>query len=457
MITPAASTQKVFDFDLNTCTGCSACAIACAIENDLDFGSSWRRVETFNERRLAVLPTFHLSLACNHCEQPPCADACPALAYSKDPRTGAVLLDESRCIGCRYCAWACPYEAPTFHDQRGVMEKCTFCAPRLEQGRVPACASICPTGALEVVDQQDARGRPSAPGFPETDARPGIRFSELHRRRPPVAEETTVAAEMLRRESASTIDLRSEWPLVVFTLLTPMLVGVVAAGVRAPVWLFTLLLLLGAALSALHLGRPKRAWRAVLNLHRSWLSREVVGYALFGATALAWLLFEGGPWRIAALVFGAGTLFAMDRLYEVTGMAGLRWHSARALGTGLLAAALAAGSPLAVGLVGLAKGLALVARRVRWARKGQPQRTGSGATRLVTLAAGLTLAAGGSWVAASLVLLASEVLDRIDFYAELEVTTPRRSMDAALDEALSHPDRARRTFAPQPAQEGVTP
>ena len=97
-----------FRFDPNLCTGCAACRLACTIENDLPFGRSWRRIETFNPTRAPSLPLYHLSLACNHCDTPACMHACPALAYRRDEETGAVLLDSSKCIGCKYCAWACP-------------------------------------------------------------------------------------------------------------------------------------------------------------------------------------------------------------------------------------------------------------------------------------------------------------------------------------------------------------
>jgi Fe-S-cluster-containing dehydrogenase component len=101
-----------FLFDPNRCTGCGACRLACSIENQLEPERSWRRIDTFNRTRHPGVPLYHLSLACNHCAEPACMFACPALAYSRDEKSGAVLLDEGKCIGCRYCAWACPYDAP---------------------------------------------------------------------------------------------------------------------------------------------------------------------------------------------------------------------------------------------------------------------------------------------------------------------------------------------------------
>ena len=115
--------QKAFVFDLNRCTGCNACEIACKIENELPPGMSWREVVTFNESRLPGVPLFSLSLACNHCLDAPCKEKCPALAYSKDERTGAVTVNPSLCMGCKYCQWVCPYDAPKFNATAGVVEK----------------------------------------------------------------------------------------------------------------------------------------------------------------------------------------------------------------------------------------------------------------------------------------------------------------------------------------------
>ena len=120
-----------FVHDLSTCVGCHACVVACASENATEPGGFWRQIVTFNEDRHEHLPVFHLSLACNHCLDAPCERHCPALAIARDDRTGAVLIDALRCIGCRYCSWVCPYDAPRFDAGRGVVGKCTLCHHRL--------------------------------------------------------------------------------------------------------------------------------------------------------------------------------------------------------------------------------------------------------------------------------------------------------------------------------------
>lgn len=110
---------------------------------------------------------------CNHCDQPPCVRVCPTQATWKRAEDGIVMMDWHRCIGCRYCVAACPYGSRSFNwvDPRphvsgvnpeyptrtkGVVEKCTFCEERLEQGRPPACVEACPEKALVFGDLRDA-------------------------------------------------------------------------------------------------------------------------------------------------------------------------------------------------------------------------------------------------------------------------------------------------------------
>jgi len=158
-----------FLLDLNRCVGCGACVLACRIENDLPEGIGWRRILTLNQRRAGAGPTYHLSLACHHCEDPPCAKGCPSGALEKRA-DGIVSLDEDLCLGCRYCEMACPFGAPSFDAERGVMTKCHLCAPRQDRGLLPACTQACPTRALrfapDVATSPDPFGPPvRIPGF----------------------------------------------------------------------------------------------------------------------------------------------------------------------------------------------------------------------------------------------------------------------------------------------------
>jgi len=136
-----------FKLDLGRCVGCGACVLACRLENRWPDGGAWRRVLSLNRSRYPGGPTYYLSLACHHCERPACLRGCPSGAYEKRP-DGPVLLDQEKCLGCRYCEMACPFGAPAYDEAAGVMTKCDLCASRLDRGLLPACVAACPTEAL---------------------------------------------------------------------------------------------------------------------------------------------------------------------------------------------------------------------------------------------------------------------------------------------------------------------
>jgi len=452
-----------FLFDPNRCTGCHACRLACTIENGLSPSVSWRQIVTFNPRRHPAAPVYHLSLACNHCAKAACMDACPALAYSRDRATGAVLLDPGKCIGCRYCAWACPYDAPVFDPARGVMTKCTFCTPRLEAGRKPACAALCPTGALDVADRPPAKPTEAIAGLPATDLEPAIRIAPIRpgRRIPEMDPDPATRAHGFAAPpvpSPLDISLWSEWSLVVFTLLAAGLVAVVTANALAPLavppGLFAVASVLAMGVATLHLGRPSRAHRAVLNVRRSWLSREIVALSLFFGVAViqltaapdhAWL---GG----VATAIGLVGLVCTDQVYRgIRGRPRGLPHSAGVAWTALYLAGLLAGHLALAGVFGGIK-LGLYASR-KWilARAGRPVRPWASLARLglgflvPAVAWCVDPARGPGLVVATAV--AGEVIDRVEYYLELERITPRREMAEALRLA------ARR--APTPARTPV--
>lgn len=161
--------QWAFFVDSSGCSGCKACQVACKDRNDLGPGIRWRRVYevaggTWRREGAAWVSgvrSYHLSLACNHCEEPVCLTQCPAAAITKSA-DGLVLIDGDRCMGCRYCEWACPYGAPQFDPATGRMGKCTLCAEELAAGEPPACVSACPMRVLEVGDLAELRERHGA-------------------------------------------------------------------------------------------------------------------------------------------------------------------------------------------------------------------------------------------------------------------------------------------------------
>ncbi len=440
-----------FVFDANRCTGCGACRLACSIENDLGLVRSWRRIETFNPRHHPSAPLFHLTLACNHCSEPACMYACPALAYRRDEVTGAVLLDENKCIGCKYCSWACPYDAPVFDDDRGVMSKCTFCNHRLQQGLEPACASLCPTGALDFGDLPEADLVNEIDGFPSTGLKPRIRIGPLRpeRRLPvmtaPYAREPFVTP--IQSETRG-LTLKTEWSLMLFTALAAVLVALVASAFAGSASVHPILFAGAAAitmgLAAMHLGRPERAYRAALNPRKSWLSREVLSLTAFMAAAILYLWLKPGSFglALAATLLGFLSLYCADQVYSVLERAGPGYrHSASVLWTGFYLTGVFLGSGWLAGGFGFGKMSLYVIRKARFIEAGRPVRPGLSAARLslgFVLPFALWLLEPVGWHGVIIAaVLAGELIDRGEYYMESESTSPSLEMREALEERIA--------------------
>jgi len=170
--------------NLHKCrSGCTACLEACREENNVAFHHDkrwdihWIRKVRFEKKNDDGAPGKDVLLMCNHCDKPPCAQVCPVQAtYKRDD--GIVIVDHHRCIGCRYCMIACPYNARYFNFKEsedwpnkefprrshGVAEACTLCAHLLEKGRKPACVERCEkkgASALCVGDLHDSESEVS--------------------------------------------------------------------------------------------------------------------------------------------------------------------------------------------------------------------------------------------------------------------------------------------------------
>ncbi|EQB63277.1 MAG: Molybdopterin oxidoreductase iron-sulfur binding subunit [candidate division Zixibacteria bacterium RBG-1] len=184
--------------DLDRCSGCQACVIACKQENNVPFilpeqaakrrTIAWIHIIQLQDERSETKMRF-LPILCQHCDRPPCTPVCPVGATYKN-QEGLVAQVYPRCIGCRYCANACPYTIKFFNwyppqwpeemkkslnpdvsvRPKGVVEKCTFCHHRLMKAKEkaktekrelspedyqPACAQACPTGAMVFGDLDD--------------------------------------------------------------------------------------------------------------------------------------------------------------------------------------------------------------------------------------------------------------------------------------------------------------
>jgi len=145
--------------DLDRCTGCHACTVACAQENRLKPAAFWTRVREIGpDGRFPELQMHFLPLACQHCGDPVCVKVCPTGASHKRG-DGVVLIDREKCIGCRRCQQACPYKIQYFDADAKKMGKCTFCVHLLDRGDTPACVKTCTTGARVLGDISDRNSR----------------------------------------------------------------------------------------------------------------------------------------------------------------------------------------------------------------------------------------------------------------------------------------------------------
>jgi molybdopterin-containing oxidoreductase family iron-sulfur binding subunit len=182
---PVAGIRFGMVIDLGLCIGCRRCSYGCKLENSVPdtisppyimvfetdpmrFTSGHPLREKFKEKNRLMYTKLrkdmiYMPVQCNHCEDPPCTKVCPTQATYK-AEDGIVMVDYSKCIGCRYCMTACPYNARRFNwwephvppekvnplvpvRPHGVVEKCTFCVHRTRLGKTTRCVEVCPNRA----------------------------------------------------------------------------------------------------------------------------------------------------------------------------------------------------------------------------------------------------------------------------------------------------------------------
>jgi Fe-S-cluster-containing dehydrogenase component/formate-dependent nitrite reductase membrane component NrfD len=149
-----------FVIDHSRCIGCHACSLACKAEHDVPIGSYRTWVKYVEKGSFPHVRRFFTVLRCNHCDDAPCMTICPVTAlFSRS--NGIVDFDRDACIGCKACMQTCPYDALYVHPDRGTVEKCNFCAHRVENEMEPPCSTVCPTEAIVVGDIDDTASRVS--------------------------------------------------------------------------------------------------------------------------------------------------------------------------------------------------------------------------------------------------------------------------------------------------------
>ncbi len=361
---PGAGQQYAFEVDLDQCSGCKACVTACHSLNGLDENEIWRSVGLLHGSALEKSMQRNITTACHHCVDPACLNGCPTLAYEKNPITGIVRHLDDQCIGCQYCILKCPYDVPKYSASRGIVRKCDMCSSRLAFGEAPACVQACPSEAIRItlVDQKEmaikfrshtASENSFLPGSPRPDyTLPTTRYTS----------EKKLPATLQAGDFHELKPQPSHSPLVFMLVLTQLSVGTFcfdfllskffSSNVIGPFRSLNLVTALlfgfaGLGASVLHLGRPLQAWKSFLGLKKSWLSREIVAFAVFAPLALFYVvgfLAQNIPaiWinrlGIAVIVTGSLALVCSMMIYHDTRREFWRWpvSGAKFLATTLL-------------------------------------------------------------------------------------------------------------------------
>ena len=147
-----------FIIDNRRCIGCHACTVACKSEHDVPVGVNRTWVKYIEKGQFPDSRRHFSVMRCNHCDNAPCVEICPVTALFRRP-DGIVDFDNRRCIGCKACMQACPYDALYIDPQTQTAAKCNYCAHRVDAGLEPACVNVCPTQAIVSGDMNDPESR----------------------------------------------------------------------------------------------------------------------------------------------------------------------------------------------------------------------------------------------------------------------------------------------------------
>jgi anaerobic dimethyl sulfoxide reductase subunit B (iron-sulfur subunit) len=388
---------------------------------------------------------YNLSIACNHCEHPKCAGVCPTDAYVHRP-DGIVYIDPDKCMGCGYCAWACPYNAPRYNPDLGQMTKCNFCFDNIDAGLPPSCVAACPMRALGFAEVNSNQLSGISNQFSELWEIPASKHpfplptnsrTEPHLAvKPHVAMNNSLEKKISNYEEIRPKNQKSEMPLVAFTLLVQMAVGAfwVAQWMTDSIPLIPYLIIgaclaVGGLFSFAHLGAKRNAWRAPFHLKKSWLSREILLVGLFGASWLAGFALPDMKWVTALL--GAGLIYSMAKVYQLRPIpAWNTWHTT----VGFFVTAALLGHAVMLIVFGVKSGvfavLALLVSELAMMLSAKSEFRWS----VTSLRAGLILAALGAgilllvsnppgvWISPVLFLLIAveEIIGRVRFYTVLD-------------------------------------
>ncbi|MCA9322217.1 MAG: 4Fe-4S dicluster domain-containing protein [Planctomycetes bacterium] len=318
-----------FVIDHTKCIGCHACTVACKSENEVPLGAFRTWVKYTEKGTYPVVRRHFTVLRCNHCDAAPCVEICPVTALSKRP-DAIVDLDRDVCIGCKACMQACPYDAIYLNEDKGVAEKCHYCAHRTEIGLEPACVVVCPVQAIVAGDADDPETKiaslianeTTSQRKPEKETKPRVWYidalddalipgrageptswlwSDRSQPRPELPPGYEPPADLV---TTLNVDHAPVWGWHVWAylvtknlsagtmMLAPFLavLGIARGGVSGWVPEVVALVFLGLTTYLLiaDLGRPERFWRLLLKPNtKSWLVKGAWVLSVFGALTTA--------------------------------------------------------------------------------------------------------------------------------------------------------------------------
>jgi phenylacetyl-CoA:acceptor oxidoreductase subunit 1 len=371
-------TRWVMVADLQRCVGCQTCTAACKHANATSPFVQWRRVLDIEAGSYPNVSRTFVPVGCQHCEDPPCMHVCPSTA-TRRRADGIVTIDYQICIGCAYCAVACPYQArfkidaPVFaYDQAamqneivredphriGVAQKCTFCSDRIDFGldngmtpgvdprATPACVNACIADALQFGDIDDPNSNVSRllreqkhfRMHEEIGTEPGFYYvydkEDGGERASPAADERsslTPTAGTIRTKGVEPWHQPSwDWKAAGNFMCGGSGIGLytfaaVAAVLGTPllplVPLATLLVAIGLFLVLLKIGRPLRFAYVLRQPQRSWMAREAWLALFFFPLAGLAFWFDSPPALLAAGI--AGLLFLFSQAMMLKGAKGI--------------------------------------------------------------------------------------------------------------------------------------
>jgi Fe-S-cluster-containing dehydrogenase component/formate-dependent nitrite reductase membrane component NrfD len=346
-----------FVIDHRRCIGCHACTVACKSENEVPLGTFRTWVKYIEKGEYPDTRRFFSVLRCNHCEDAPCVTICPVTALYKR-EDGIVDFNGDRCIGCKACMQACPYDALYINPYTNTAEKCNYCAHRVEARLEPACVIVCPVQAIVSGDMDDPTAKISRliaseqtqVRKPEAGTRPKLHYIEVDQAslRPTeqthangylwseiqmdsvMRDEQTFAAAEARARTTYDVSHVRPWGWKVSAYLWTKSISAGAFFLSALAlgfgfvrghWLYesaapqVAMLFLAATLVLLvaDLKRPERFFRILLTPQwKSWL--VIGGYVLliYGGLLAAWmgLPMFGGAQALESPVLWLGGLFA---------------------------------------------------------------------------------------------------------------------------------------------------